>query len=276
MNGVTKDGPSEPRPRPPGTKRLGLAIAGAMVLVVLGCIAFVLANRPERPKTKPRLRVLAAASLGRPLRAIAELADAVEIELSFAASSVHERQLESGAEADVFVAAAPGPVDRLVAKGVLDASARRVIAEGSLVVVVPAGASKPADLAALALLERIAVGAQGVPVGDYAREALRAKGLLASLEGKLASYPDEPAVLAAVENGGAPAGIVYRSSLGGTTKAERAFTVDPALHPRIEYVAAAVKSSKEPAVARAFVEGFASPVWTKKLAEAGFDLPKAR
>lgn len=268
--------------RPPGTLRLGLAVGGFIVSVVVGCIIFIYAGRPE-PRVPgpvvapPRLRVLAAASLAEPLRAIAGTADRARVELELAATNALERQIASGAEVDVFIAAAAEPVDRLIAQNLLDPETRRTICENSLVVVAASSAPKPADVAALVSCERIAVGAKGVPAGDYAREALEHAGLLAQVEGKLASYPDEPSVLAAVRSGGAPVGFVYASSVHALPEGPvaLAFTVDPKLHARIVYVAAVGRSSKEPRLARELVDGFRSGAWGKVLREAGFLLPRA-
>jgi molybdate transport system substrate-binding protein len=202
------------------------------------------------------------------------MADAVKVELDLAATSALERQIANGAPCDVFVAAAPGAVDRLVQQGLLDGMTKKTIGVNSLVIVGAAGTSW--TLETLAESDHVAVGAKGVPVGDYAREALERAGLLAKLESKLASYPDEPSVLAAVQNGGAKAGFVYASSVHGQSGLAPPVAVKPELHSKIEYVAAVARSSKDARLARAFVDGFRSPQWQAKLRDAGFIVPKGR
>jgi molybdate transport system substrate-binding protein len=254
-----------------------------VIASVAGGILFILASRPEasdfKAATRPTLRVFAAASLAAPLRAIATEASAVELELSFAASNAHEFQIAAGAQVDVFVAATPSAIDRLVARGLLDPETRTEVCENELVAIVPKGGSPVPDLPSLERCERIAVGDRGVPVGDYARESLVKAGLLPKLESKLAAYPDEPSVLTAVANGGPSVGFVYASSLvshPSRDQVTRAFAVDASLHSRIVYTAAVSARASDRRVARAFLDGFRSESWKKKLGDAGFVVPSAR
>jgi molybdate transport system substrate-binding protein len=241
---------------------------------LLFAIAAALLGCPAGAPTE--LRALVAASLAEPARALAadfeRQRPGVRVLVSAGSSSALERQVEAGARADVFVSAAEEPVDRLVARGLLDPATRVVVATNALVVVVPAGLPAPASLDDLAGLERVAVGQRGVPVGDYARQALERAGLAASLEAKLAGYPDEPAVLTAVAAGAAPAGIVYASSLvvhAARDRVARAFVIDPALHAPIVYPGAVGATSTNPALARAFLEHLTGPESRAALARAG-------
>lgn len=220
------------------------------------------------------LRVLAAASLGEPVRALAAGFErshpGARVLVSVGSSSMLERQVEAGAPVDVFVSAATGPVERLEAKGLLDPATRTVVARNTLVVVVPKGEAAPAALADLARLERVAVGQSGVPVGEYAREALRAAGLG---DANLAGYPDEPAVLGAVADGAAQAGLVYASSLVAHARRDavtRALEVDPRLHAPIVYPAGVGKESADPALARRLLEHLRGAEARATLGAAGF------
>ncbi|MBI3726651.1 molybdate ABC transporter substrate-binding protein [bacterium] len=248
-------------------------LGAALVLALAGCPGRSGSSR----EGETTLRVLAAASLAGPLREIAtafeEKNPGVRVQVSAGSSSQLERQLESGAACDVFVAAAPGPVDRLVAKGLLDGETRASVASNALVAIVPRGDALPRDLAALASHKRVAVGSRGVPVGDYAREAIERSGLSERLSPLLASYPDEPSVVTAVAEGGAPAGIVYASSTVAHPRRsaiERAFEIDPALTSRIVYPAAVARSSPHPGLSRALVEFLRGEEARAVLRRAGF------
>lgn len=226
------------------------------------------------------LRVLAAASLAEPVRALAGSFErerpGVRVLVSAASSTALERQVAAGAPVDVFVSAAAEPVERLVARGLLDPSTLTVVARNDLVVVVPRGEAAPASLASLARLDRVAVGQAGVPVGEYAREALGRAHLLDALAGKLVGYPDEPAVLSAVAAGAAPAGFVYGSSLVAHPRGhavERAFVVDPALHAPVVYPAALGAGSARPDLARAFLERLVDEAGRPAFRSLGFGVP---
>lgn len=246
---------------------------------VLLALAVLLGGCPTADRG-PELRVLAAASLTEPMRALGASFErahpGLRVLVSVGSSTALERQVAAGAPVDVFVSAATAPVDRLVALGLLDPSTRVVVARNELVVVVPRGAEPPATLADLARLDRVAVGQPGVPVGEYAREALARGGVATALEGKLAGYPDEPAVLSAVAAGAAPAGIVYGSSLAAHPRREavvRAFAVDPALHTPVTYPAALGAASAHRDAAGAFLAFVQGPEGQAALRAAGFAAP---
>lgn len=213
-------------------------------VALAGCAALLGCPGSGAGTASVELNVLVAASLGQPLRALAGEYEAahpgVRVLVSPASSSALERQIEQGAPCDLFVSAAVAPVERLCGQGLLDPRTRAVVARNTLVVIVPADAGAgPARLEDLVGLERVAVGARGVPVGEYARQALERGGV--AITERLAGYPDEPAVVTAVAEGGAPAGIVYASSLLAHPRhaqVKRAFPVSETLHDPVVYPAA--------------------------------------
>jgi molybdate transport system substrate-binding protein len=222
-------------------------------------------------KLAGQLRVFAAASLAEAFTALGAAFEAknpeVKVELSFGSSTAHERQIEAGAACDLYVSAAQANVDRLAAASLIDSSTVEVVARNALVVIVPEQDIAPGDLASLEIYPRIAAGARGVPVGDYARAAL--EGIVA--EDKLAGYPDEPSVVTAVAQGAAPVGICYASSLVSHPRRKdvrKAFDLE-AKTP-IVYPAALVRGARSPELARAFVELLRSPAGRAELTKYGF------
>lgn len=247
-------------------------LLASLALLLAGCPA------PTSPAPGVEVTVLAAASLTEPLRALAPAFEAehpgVRLRLSFGATSFLERQAEAGAGFDLFVAAALPPVERLERSGRLDPTTRVVVATNTLVVIVPAGEEAPAPrirtLADLAGLPRVALGQKGVPVGEYAREALASAGILEEVT--QAGYPDEPAVVAAVAEGGAPAGIVYASSLASHPRRDRvarALDVDPRLHAPVVYPAALAAGAPHRELAAALVAHLRGEAGRAALARAG-------
>lgn len=250
------------------------SLLAPLLLALAGCPGPA-APAPGTSAEPVEVTVLAAASLTEPLRALAPAFEAghpgTRLRLSFGATSALERQAEAGAGFDLFVGAALPPVERLEKSGRLDPTTRVVVATNTLVVIVPTGAPTVAALADLAGLPRLALGQKGVPVGEYAREALTSAGLLEEVT--QAGYPDEPAVVAAVAEGGAPAGIVYASSLASHPRRDRvtrALDVDPKLHSPVVYPAAIAADAAHRELAAALVAHLRGEAGRAELARAGF------
>jgi molybdate transport system substrate-binding protein len=197
---------------------------------------------------------------------------------SFGASSELARQIKDGAPADVFISASPEWTEFLREAKALDGEAL-VIARNQLVAVAPkgsglAGAVKEAKqlLDRLPAGERVAIADQGVPAGEYARKSLEKQGLLAAYQPRLVGQKDVRAVLHAVEQGELPAGFVYATD-ARVAAVERLFAFDPATHPPIEYHAATLRGSAQPAEARRFLAFLKSGAARDVLSGAGFALP---
>jgi molybdate transport system substrate-binding protein len=149
-------------------------------------------------------RLMAAASLQHVLPEILA-ATGVEAVESYASSSTLARQIELGAEADLFVSADRAWIEYLAGQGYL--AEPEVIAHNELVVWARKGErplERPAELEG-ERWRRIAVGDEAAPVGRYARAAL--SGL--ALEDRFVSCRDAPSVLRTLETGEVDAGIAY-------------------------------------------------------------------
>ena len=228
----------------------------------------------------PPLVVFAAASMTEAVAAVAARLQGEtgrETRAAFASSSTLARQIEHGAPASVFVSANPAWMDRLEERGLLAPGARRDIAANALVLVTAPGRAgalpegfAPALLAALGEDGRLALGDPlHVPAGVYAMQALESLGLAAALEPRLARAADVRGVLALVERGEAPAGIVYATDAAVSGRVEAARTVPPALHDPVVYPAAIVAAG-DSAAARAFLAFLSGAEGRAILAERGF------
>lgn len=167
-----------------------------------------------------RVRVFAAASL---IDVISEVGAAWEAEgqqppvFNFAATSQLARQIEQGAEADVFVSADEAWMAQLVDDGLVDADSVRAVAGNALVLIAPAGAGFAlGDDGMPGLGEalgggRLALAEPAVPAGRYARAALEGTGAWTFVAHRTALAPDVRAVLRLVELGEAAAGVVYET-----------------------------------------------------------------
>ncbi len=224
-----------------------------------------LATSPTPAAAAKPLLVGAASSLREPLQALApsftSTAKAPAPAFHFAGSGMVQQQIQQGAPLDVFVSAGDKPMDNLQKAGMLLAGSRRVIAANQLVLVVPArsplrslsfpGLNNPA-------IRRIAIGDASVPAGDYGRQTLAYYGLSETLRSKLVPLGSVRAVAHAVAAGDVDAGIVYRSD-GQTVAHLRIVAGAPEVsHSPIRYSAAVLASSRQPGVARAYLNSLTS------------------
>lgn len=214
------------------------------------------------------VRVLAASSLAEVLPRIDP-----DAAYSFAGSDELAAQLRQGAPADVFVSASRRYADELTGAGVVEDA--RVVATNVLVAIVPA--ANPAGIEALADLTRpgvrLVLGAEGVPVGDYARQALRAAGLEGALANVVSGEKSAKSVVAKVVLGEADAAIVFRTDATAAGGDVTVVAVPPDAQPRIEYVVAAVAASERKDAARAWIDRLLSDEGRAVLRDAGFGEP---
>ncbi|HKK53063.1 MAG TPA: molybdate ABC transporter substrate-binding protein [Myxococcota bacterium] len=259
---------SSRRPRRPG-------LFGATLAVVL----VVVLPPSSRAETERPLRVLAAASLTDFVRALPARFEGAPLRPSFAGSSTLARQIREGAPADVFLSASGDWIDFLAEANALVGDPI-VFARNRLVCITPRGralatrgVSGPRQL--LDRLEpgsRVAIADRGVPAGEYARQALAHRDLLAGLRPRLVGMRDVRAVLRAVEQAELAAGFVYATD-AKIASVSVLFAFDPSTHAPIAYQAAVLKQSDSPDRARRFVELLQSPIARDRLLDAGFALP---
>ena len=189
--------------------------------LVVGClIAVTTTGEPRAAAAPPSLMIYAASSLTNALEDLAPgfaAQSGARVRFSYAASSTLARQIEAGAEADVFISADPGWMDYLAVRTRIVSNTRANILGNTLVLVVPVDRTATVelttgfDLAGLLGRGRLATGDPAhVPVGKYARQALIALGAWSVAESKLVPTDSARAALALVERGEVPAAIVYQ------------------------------------------------------------------
>jgi molybdate transport system substrate-binding protein len=147
-----------------------------------------------------------------------------------------------------------------------------VFTSNRLVVVIAPG--NPRHLAGVRDLERsglkIVMAGAGVPVGDYTRKVL-AKLRMSDLVGRAVSQEtDVREVLAKVVLGEADAGFVYATDAKTVKGKVSLLGLPDSAQPQVLYAAAAVKSSKHLAAAKAWVKMLRVRAAQKKLRAAGF------
>jgi molybdate transport system substrate-binding protein len=223
------------------------------------------------------LTVYAASSLTdvlpRAVEAWRESADgAPPVTYSFESSSRLAKQVAAGAPADLLITADRESMDTVSA--LLLAGSRRDLLGNALVVVVPADAAEvPRGAAELRGISRLALGAESVPAGRYARAALASEGVWTELEAKVVSGDNVRTTLAWVGRGEADAGVVYATDAAAEPAVRVAFTFPEGSHPPIVYPAAVVAGSERPEEAQDLLTFLASPAGQAVFAAEGFRGP---
>lgn len=240
-----------------------------LLTAVLACAA--------APTPQPPLLVSAAISLSDALQEIArqyERSGGGPVRFNFGGSNVLARQIANGAPVDIFISADLVQMHHIERAGAIKTGAFSSLLSNQLVVIVPAGRRLEGNTArALAdgRIRRIALGdPAAVPAGFYARKFLQHEGLWDALQPKLLPLANVRAALAAVENAGADAGIVYLSDVASTSKVSIAFTVPSQMSGPIIYPAAILERSKNKASAERFMRFLQSPDARKIFTEHKF------
>ena len=202
----------------------------------------------------------------------------VMLRYNFGSSGELQKQIEAGAPVDLFISAAQRHMDELEQKGLIDPASRRVFARNVLTVIKPAGSvldiSKPADLLD-PKVRRIVIGnPRTVPVGQYAEESLKALALWDRVQPKLVFAENVRQALDYVARGEVEAGFVYSTDIpvraGQVTEAFR--PAEDTYRP-VTYPVAVVKDSRQPALARAFIDLLMTREGQSALSRLGFQPP---
>src|SRR3954469_5739349 len=214
--------------------------------------------------------VYAAASLRGAFRAIDSRPS-----YSFAGSNALQTQIERGAPADVFASASPKEARALFRQGLCTRPV--TFATNVLVLLVPR--SNPGHLRSVYTLRRgrrrLAVGAAGVPIGDYTRQILgrmRLSGILRT--NTVSQERDVASITAKVALASADAGFVYHTDAKATAGRTREIRLPKWAQPPVRYQMCIVRrSGGDGRGGQAFIDKVRSTAGREALRRAGFGLP---
>jgi molybdate transport system substrate-binding protein len=214
------------------------------------------------------LTVFAAASLTDVLERIEPNA-----RFNFAGSDELAEQIGQGAPADVYASADEVYARRLHADGLIEEPIS--FATNRLVLIVPR--DNPAGILSVFNLKRprvrVVIGAEGVPVGDYARRLLETLDASAVLENVVSEEQDVKGVAGKVAFGEADAGFVYATDVGAVAEDVIAIELPAAAQPEITYTIAIVEGTDDAEAADGFIDSVRSMRGRRLLREAGFGVP---
>ncbi len=211
-----------------------------------------------------KLTVSAAASLADTLPPIKELYEqqnpGVSITYNFGSSGSLQRQIQQGAPVDIFISASVNKMDALQKEELLSQNSRKDLVQNKVVLIVPKNnptISKISNFKDLtrAEVQKISIGEpQSVPAGKYAKEVLTNAGIFKQLESKTVFAKNVRQVLTYVETGNVDAGIVYATDAKNSDQVKIATVASANSHSPVVYPVAVIKDSKNPTVAKEFVE----------------------
>ena len=185
-----------------------------LMTVMTGCGA---ANQEE---TTPgvEINVFAAASLTDCMNGIIELYQAESsntVTGVYEASGTLKKQIEEGADCDIFISANQSQMDALEETGSVNSETRKDLLGNALTLIASAEkADAVMDVQSLLSddVQVIAIGEPtDVPAGQYAKELFENMGIWEQVQPKLVYAKNVRAVLEYVDGGDADAGFVYHT-----------------------------------------------------------------
>lgn len=216
---------------------------------------------------KKKITVFAAASMTETMEQIKKVYEEkhknIELVYTFDSSGTLKKQIEQGAQADIFISAAQKQMNALDktktadAKAVIDEASRFNLLENKVVLAVakgnPAKVEKFEDLAN-DNITKIALGNSDVPVGQYSEELLKNLKIWEKIQPKVTLGSNVKEVTTWVKEGVASCGIVYATDaysagLEVVATAKKGMIKTPVLYP-----AAVLKDSKNAKEAKEFLE----------------------
>lgn len=247
-----------------------------MMLVWMLLFLFVTAV----PVVAEELLVSAAASLTNAFKAIGAEFERThardKVNFNFAASDILMMQIVEGAPVDVFASADEEAMDKAVKAKVIAGATRVNFAANRLVVAVPK--DSPLRVAALEDLntksvKRIAISQPAtVPAGRYAKAVLEKARLWSALQDRFIYTQNVRQSLDYLARGEVDAGFVYATDVE-IAKDQVRIVLEVATQYPVLYPIAVTARSKNPTLAREFVDLVRSPGGQNILGKFGFSKP---
>jgi molybdate transport system substrate-binding protein len=254
------------------------AIAAVLVLLLAsgcGSAGQTPATSTSAAPANPKIIVFAAASLKKAFSEIGEQFKTgnpgASVEFSFAGSSDLVTQLTQGAAADVFASADTKNMDKAAQAGLLSGGPVNFASNTLTIAVAPGNPKKITafrDLATPGL--DVVICAPQVPCGSATQKVEQATGVTLKPVSEESSVTD---VLNKVTSGQADAGVVYGTDAIAAGDKVMAVPFAEAGGAVNTYPIAVLKQSKNPELARKFVDLVTGEAGQKVLSSAGFAKP---
>jgi molybdate transport system substrate-binding protein len=260
-------------------RKIGSVLLGAAVVASLAACS--VSTPASTPTPKPTvalsgtITVFGASSLTASFTKLASDFEAVHpgvtVQTTFNGSGALVTQIQQGAPADVFAAAAAAPMATLATANLLDGSSTN-FATNTLEIAVPpsnpAGIKTFADLAKPGL--KLVICAPTEPCGASTVAMEKVEGVTLN---PVALEPAVGSVLTAVSTGQADAGLVYKTDVLGANGTVLGIKFADSGKVVNTYPIAVLKESKNPKLAAAFIAYVEGSQAQAELAKDGFGKP---
>lgn len=207
-------------------------------VVYLLMLALLFSCVGKKKNIEKEITLFAAASLTDVITELAEQFEKekqVTVKLNLAASGTLARQIDQGADADVYLSANKSWMNFLVEKGKTKETA--VLAKNDLVLIIPLNKNfqfEKVDSLLKSITSRIAIGDPGfVPAGKYAMQVFDYYQL--DLSSKLFETADVRSALMMVELGELDFGLVYKTDALQSKKVKVIYTFPDETHKPVQY-----------------------------------------
>ena len=194
------------------------------------------------------------------------------VTFNFGSSGDLAASIESEGTADVFASASGTYMDEVSDK--VGVTGRADFVQNKLVIITPP--DNPAGITSIEDLGKpgvqVVLAAEGVPVGDYAREALENAGVTdAVMANVVSNEEDNASVVAKITAGEADAAIVYESDVTSSVAPDvAAVEIPDDINVIATYPIAVVTGTSNTETAQAFVDYVTGSEGQATLAEFGF------
>ncbi len=180
----------------------------------------------------------------------------IKVAFSLDSSGKLQKQIEEGADADVFISAATKQMNALKDQGLMVKDSITELLENKIVLILPADSEEDIlDFKDILKANVIAVGdPESVPAGQYAKEALESLGLWEEVDKKSSLGTNVTEVLNWVAEGSADAGMVYATDAATTENVKVVAEAPEGSVSKIIYPIGVVAASTKRDAAEAFVE----------------------
>lgn len=210
---------------------------------------------------KVELNISAAASLRDVMESLEEVYltknPNVKINFNFASSGALQKQIEEGAEVDLFISAGKKQVDELKSKNLTKENSEIDLLGNHLVLIAPKDSEiEIKDLNDLLKdnIKLIAIGEESVPVGQYTRKVLNNLNIWTEVEKKANFAQDVRATLAWVEEKTVDLGFVYATDAAISDKVKVLMAINSKDLEPVIYPACLLNKSKHPEQATEFFD----------------------
>jgi molybdate transport system substrate-binding protein len=255
--------------------RRAAALAAVLLLTLAGCSSSSSSSTPQSSGAAD-LTVFAGSSLTAAFTQIGSDFEAANpgttVTFNFGPSDGLAQQIESEGTADVFAPASETWMDDVQKK--VGVTHRADFVRNRLVIITPP--DNPGNVRSLTDLGRpgvqVVLAAKGVPVGDYARQALDQAGISSLvLSNVVSNEQDDAALVAKITAGEADAAIVYSSDVTAQVSPNlKAIQIPDSSNVIATYPIAVVKGTTSPNLAADFVDYVTSSGGQATLATFGF------